>query len=143
MKRATSHLALAALFLLGSLAAHADSRHGHSRDVPAWSHRDDFRASDRGRRDWAERRNRDDSFGAHRGWSRGDFDRHDRWDYGDRHHHRGRLRGHDRHWRYGGRVDGYPGGGWHRDGYRNWRGGGYRDDGFYGDLQIVLSLPLW
>ena len=143
MKRATCHLALAALLLLGSFAAHADPRHGHLRDAPGWSEREGHHASDRGRPGREGRRYRDDSFGRHRGGYRGDFERHDQRRYRDRHHYRDDYLGHDRYWGRRGRDRWYPRQGWSGEDYRYWRGRGYLDDRSYGDLQIVLNLPLW
>jgi len=132
MKRFIYPLA-AALMLLGTAATQADSRDRHFRDSPSWSRHDD-RASDHAR----ERRD----FRGHRGDSRHGFrdrPRHDWYGNGRPHH----QRNHHRYWREGRYDHRYGRHDW-RDGYR-YRPGGYRyfDDRSYGDLQIVLNVPLW
>lgn len=132
MKRLIYPLA-AALMLMGAAATQADSRDRHFRDPPAWSHHGDH-VSDhaRARRDF--RGYHGDS--RHRFRNRSRHDGPGRW-----HRHHGRD--HHRHWHHG--RDGYQY--WRhdwRDDYR-YRPGGYRHfgDRSYGDLQVVLNVPLW
>jgi hypothetical protein len=123
MKKLVCQMAVA-LMLLGTAVAEADSRDRHFRDSPAWSHRAD-RAYDRGRPGRYYNRYHNDS----RRWDRNRYG-----DYGRDHH---------RHWRHRRYEHWYPRGYSYGDDYRYWRGAGRYDSGSYGDLRIVLNVPLW
>ena len=140
MSRVFNHLIAIALLSLGAVSAQADSRDGRHRDPSARAHTED-RSYDRGRWDRDVPRRHND---ARRGYS-GRYDHYDRGRDHHRHWQRGR---HDRwyprgDWRSGRYEHGYPRHYRRGHDYGYWRGSGHFNEGSYGDLQVVLNVPLW